>query len=321
MNRELAAVISHRRVLPAMLAAMVLAALTRSGWAAEPKQIYISPATPVELRFVAIDPAHGAIDEHWLLNEITMALQARSGWPLKSSGTTTTEWFGLRTRLEEDRSQIVFQYVHVARNRVGEEWGETLSLPVSYQVQRSNVLFLIRLAPPTKAELAKLRMPGVSFLPTPKLRPIEELVDDFISILESAETLELHHAFLFDGEVDAVGSPERCLKKFEYVLGRYAYARNEQRVFDPRHDDVFLFRTARESVPLKIIASNNRGGSRIFYEAWLPFELRADGTVGGYDLASSVSSEINRVLHDTPTREAAGAPDNVAEDGRSRDRR
>jgi hypothetical protein len=312
---------SHPSVLRALLAAVALAVCARSGCAAEPKQIYLSEAPPAELRFVAIDPAHGAIDEHWLLNEITLALQARSGWPLKSSGTTTTEWFGLRTRLVEDRSQIVFQYVHVARNRVGEEWGETFSLPVSYQVQRSNVLFLIRLTPPRKGELARLRTPGISFLPTPKLKPIEELLDDFITILGSAETLELHHSFLLDGEADAVGSPERCLRKFEYVLGRYAYARNEQRVFDPGHDDVFLFRTARESVPLKIIATNNRGGSRVFYEAWLPFELRADGTVGDYDLASSVSSEINRILHDEATREAARIPDNNDEDGGSRDRR
>lgn len=312
---------SRRTLLRALLAAVALQVLAKSGCAAEPREIYLSAAPAAELRFVAIDPAHGAIDEHWLLNEITLALQARSGWPLKSSGVTTTEWFGLRTRLVEEQSQIVFQYVHVARNKVGEEWGETLSLPVSYQVQRSNVLFLIRLLPPRKAELAKLRIPGVSFLPTPKLRPVEDLIDDFISILGSAETLELRHSFLFDGEVDAVGSPERCIRKFEYVLGRYAYARNEQRVFDPGHDDVFLFRTARESVPLKIIATNNRGGSRVFYEAWLPFELRADGTVGGYDLASSVSSEINRILHDEPTREAAGTPDNSDEGGRSRDRR
>ena len=311
---------SYRTVLRAIRTIAVLVAFVAPGFSAEPGQLYVPPAPSVELRFAAIDPAHGSIDEHWLLNELAIALQARSGWPLKISGTTTTEWFGLRTRLVEDQSQIVFQYVHVARNKMGEEWGEILSLPVSYRIQRSEVLFLIHLLPPKKADFVRLRMPGISFLPTPKLKPTEELLEDFVAILSGAETLQLHHAFLFDGQVDVATPPEKCIEKLDFVLGRYAYAKDERRIFDPKHDDVFLFRTAHESVPLKIVAMNNRGGTRVFYEAWLPFELRADGSVGGYDLASSVSSEISRLLQDTPTRQAAGVPGNVDE-SRSSDRR
>lgn len=312
---------SYRTLLRTTLTVAALAALVPAfATATDSRQIYVPETPQVALRFVAIDPAHGAIDEHWLLNQLVLALQAQSGWPLKISGTQTTELFGLRTRLVEDQSQIVFEYVHVARNRSGEEWGETLSLPVLYQVQKSDVLYLIRLLPPRKADLVHLRMPGISFLPTPKLEPTDELLEDFAAILSGAENLKLHHAFLFDGQVDVATPPERCLEKLDYVLGRYAYAKDERRVFDPKHDDVFLFRTAQESVPLKIVAMNNRGGSRIFYEAWLPFELRADGTVGGYDLASSVSSEITQVLEDTPTRQAAGVPGNVDE-SRSHDRR
>ena len=306
---------SYRTILRAMLASAALGALITSGSAAEPARLYVMSAAPVQLRFVAIDPAQGAIDQHWILNELTMALQARSDWPLTSSGTATTESFGLRARLVEEQSQILFQYVHIARNRVGEEWGEILSLPVTYQVQKSNVLYLIRLQPPKTAELEKLKTPGISFLPTPKLKQVEELIDDFTSILANAETVELHHTFLVDGEVDVAGSPEGCLQKFDYVLGRYAYAKDERRDFDPKHDDVFLFRTAKESVPLRVVAVNNRGGSRVFYQAWLPFELRADGSVGEYDLALSMKSEINRVLRDGQAREAGS----VAEDGRSHD--
>jgi hypothetical protein len=311
---------SYRTVLRAIHTIAVLVALVEPGFSAEPRQLYVPPAPSVELRFAAIDPAHSAIDEHWLLNELAMALQARSDWPLKISGTTTTESFGLRTRLVEEQSQIAFQYVHVARNKAGEEWGEILSLPVSYQIQRSDALFLIHLLPPQKADFVRLRMPGISFLPAPKLIPTEQLIEDFVAILGSAATLELHHAFLFEGEVDVAGSPQRCIEKLDYVLGRYAYAKDERRLFDPKRDDVFLFRTARESVPLKIVALNNRGSSSVFYAAWLPFALRADGTVGGYDLAFSVSSEIKRVLQDAPTRQAAGVSGNIEED-RSRDRR
>jgi hypothetical protein len=58
------------------------------------------------------------------------------------------------------------------------------------------------------------------------------------------------------------------------------------------------------SVPLKIAAVHYRGGSKVFYEAWVPFELRADGTVRGYDLAPALKSEVLRILEDQPAREA-----------------
>jgi hypothetical protein len=263
----------------------------------------VSTKAPAVLRFVAIDPARGAIDEGWLLKQITAALQARSDWPLRSSGNATRELSGLRTHLDEEQSQIVFEYVHVNRNRFGEEWGETLTIPVPYQVEKTGVLFIIRLGPPRLADFVPRRTPGVSFVTAPKLVPVMRLFDDFSAIMDGAETLELHHAFLLRGQLETAASPQSCIEKFDYALGRYAYAKDEERVFDARHDDVFLFRTAAESIPLKIAALEHGGGSRILYEAWVPFELRADGTVNEYDLPAVLSAEVDRVLRDVPTRD------------------
>jgi hypothetical protein len=294
---------NYRSLLTMMWVAAAFVALVSPGAAAERMQFYVPTKAPVVLRFVAIDPARGAIDQGWLLKEITAALQARSDWPLRSSGQATTELSGLRAHLDDDQSQIVFEYVHVYRNRFGEEWGETLTIPVPYQVEKTGVLFIIRLGPPQLADFVPRRTPGVSFLPAPKLAPIMRLVDDFSAIMDGAETLELHHAFLLAGQLEAAASPQSCIEKFDYALGRYAYAKNEERVFDARRDDVFLFRTAAESIPLKIAALEHDSGSKVFYEAWIPFELRADGTVGDYDLPAVVSAEVDRVLRDVPTRD------------------
>ncbi len=207
--------------------------------------------------------------------------------------------------------------MHVARNRLGEEWGETLSIPVPYRIEKTNESIVVRLGPAQMADLLKRR----TFLPGPKLRPVVELFEDFGAIMESAHSVELRRAVLLAGEEETSASPEGCVERFDYVLGRYAYTNGEQRMFDPKHDDIFLFRTARESVPLKIAAVNYHGGSKVFFEAWVPFGLRADGSVEGYDIPPVLKSEVRRVLGDLPAREAQLPPDEMRDGARVHDRR
>lgn len=277
-------------------------------------QFYVPSVRPMVLRFAAIDPARGAIDQHRLLQELTAAMQASSTQQLTTLGNTTTEISGLRTHLLEDQSQIVFEYVHLARNKEGDEWGETLTIPLSYRIQKSEVLFLIHLEPARIADVSKHRAAGIFFLSIPKLDSIPKLIDDFSGIIAGAESLQLRQDYLLVGQMDSALPPQHCLNKLDFELGRYAYKKNEEHTFNPKLDDVFLFRTADESFPLKIVAVNDRGHSKVFYEARLPFELGADGTVKGYDLADSVRSEITRALQEAPTREAQGPIENIPND-------
>lgn len=294
----------------------IAAFLTQSApsFAEDHVQFYVPAMGPMVLRFAAIDPARGAIDPHRLLQELTAAMQASSSQQLTTLGNTTTEITGLRTHLLEDQSQIVFEYVHLAHNKDGNEWGETLTIPLSYRIQKSEVLFLIHLEPARIADVAKHRAPGVFFLPVPKLDSIPRLIDDFSGIVAGAETLELHHDYLLVGQMDSTLPPQHCLEKLDFELGRYAYGKNEEHTFNPKVDDVFLFRTADASFPLKVVAENDSGHSRVFYEARLPFELGADGTVKGYDLADSVRFEMARMLQDTPTRQARVPSENIPND-------
>jgi hypothetical protein len=304
----------HPPIWTKILAALAFLAPCARSLAADHVQFFVPAVGPMELRFAAIDPARGPIDQHRLLQDLTAALQARSNLQLNQMGKTTTELSGLRTHLSEDQSQIVFEYVHLARNKVGDEWGETLTIPVPYRIQKSDVLFLIRLEPSRVADVSKRRTPGITFLSTPKLGPIGELIDDFTSIIAGAESVELRHDYLMLGQTNSAMAPQGCIAKLDFALGRYAYGKNEERTFNPKLEDVFLFRTAHESFPLKVVAVNDRGHSRIFYEARLPFELRADGTVKGYDLADAVTSEINRMLQDPQSREAKGRNENTSSD-------
>jgi hypothetical protein len=286
----------NRYLLPA--AAFIL--FCAPGYSEQPTQYYLPTTPAVTLLFRAVDPAGAPIGERWLLTELAAALQAQSGQQFRSVGEGTAELSGLRTRLDQDDSRIVFEYVHMARNRMGDEWGQTLSVPVLYRLERGNDVFAIRLWAPQIALFATRATPGVFFLPTPKLRPIKELFDDFSAIMNRAPALKLRQSVLLGGAEQAGLSPQTCIQNFDRLLGRYGYARDEERVFDPTRDDVFLYRTAHESVALKIAAVPNRGGSKVFYEASVPFELRADGTVTGYDLPPALKSEVRWVLEDQP---------------------
>jgi len=290
-------------------AALVLFATQAS--AAQLTQYYVPAIPPITLKFRALDPAGVPIDQRWLLEQLTAALQARSGWPVRGAGESTVELTGLRAHLDQEQSRIVFEYVHVGRNKMGNEWGETLTIPVSYQIEAGNDFIILDLRPSRMADFTSRGTPGAFFLPTPKLRPIIELFDDFSAIMSDARSVELRHSFLLNGHEEAGAPPEACIANFDRVLGRYAYTKDEERVFDPKHDNVFLYRTVQESVPLKIAAVGDRGGSKIFYQAWVPFELRADGGVEGYDLAPALQSEVLRVLQDQPMRNVEGGPDSI----------
>ena len=294
----------YRSALTKLLPAAVSILFAMPGYSAQLTQIYVPARDPVTLKFGAVDPSHVRIDEQWFLEKLTAALQAQSGEPLKSDGAATEELTGLRTRLDKDQSQIVFQYVHVDRNKMGDEWGQTLTLPVSYQVERDNDFISFRLAPPQLAEFQTRKTPGVFFfLPLPKLKPINELFADFAAIMNQAHTLTLRNSFLLRGEENASSVPESCIGNFDRLLGRYGYGKNEERPFDLMRDDVFAYRAGDASLALKIAALPYRGGSKVVYQAWLPVELRADGTVKGYDVAPALQSDIRLILNDHPALE------------------
>ena len=288
------------------------------GSAAQPDQYYVPKSAPVTLRFGAIDPRGEPIEDASLLEELTAALQAQSGLQLTTTGEATKELAGLRTRLDPEHSQIIFEYVHVARSRNSDEWGETLTIPVSYVIERTHDIAIIRLHPALVADFARHRTPGVFFLPVPKLRSVAELFDDFFAVMEAAPSVVLRRAFLLQGEEEIGSSPETCIGNFERLLGRYAYAKDEKHVFDPAHDDVFLFRTVQDSVALKVAALRSEHGSSVFYEAWVPFELHADGTVQGYELPLALQTEVRRVLGDQPTRELNSGLASIHDQDKSR---
>src|SRR5882724_12428531 len=109
----------YRFALSKLLTAAAFVLFSTVGSSAQRTEYYLPTTPSISLMFSAVDPARGAIDEGWLLAELAESLQAESGRQLKSVGEATAELTGLRVRLDQEGSQIVFEYVHLARNRIG----------------------------------------------------------------------------------------------------------------------------------------------------------------------------------------------------------
>lgn len=262
----------------------------------EHTQLGVPKHEPVTLKFRAFDPARVLIDEQLILRNLTSALQTKSRLPLKNN-RGPIELVGLRTILDQGQSQIVFQYVNVERSPSGNEYGQLLSIPVTYQVERGNDDITVRLLPPEKADFTTRRL-MLSFLTSLKLGPVDELFADFSAVLDAVPTLKLRLSFLAKGEAIANFKPESVIGNFERLLGRHAYGYNEERVYDLKRDNVFSYRIGQERVPLKVAAFSYRDGTKIVYEAKLPYQLAGDGTSEGYDLPSTIKSDIDHILND-----------------------
>ena len=163
------------------------------------------------------------------------------------------------------------------------------------------------------ADFARRRTPGPSFCP-PRNSDPHGIVRRFCRDHERRPLrLKLHHAFLLGGARGGRRPAEACIANFDRVLGRYAYAKDEERVFDPKHDDVFLYRTAQESVPLKIAAvpiaaaakSSTRHGCRSSCAPTARWGLRPSAGSAVRSLSGSAGSAAAQVeggpdsLHDS----------------------
>jgi hypothetical protein len=194
---------SSRSILLLWGAAVIFSArASAASW--DLSQLNVPTRDPVILKFKATDPTRAPIDEQWLLASLTEALQAKSRWPLRSDNEAIADLKGLRTRLDQSRAEILFQYVHVDHNRESVEWGQMLTLPVSYQVERGGDSITIHLLSPATAEFASRRNPVLVFIPAPKLWASGPVLADFANIMATAQSLKLSHTVHVAGRGDVV---------------------------------------------------------------------------------------------------------------------
>jgi uncharacterized protein YigE (DUF2233 family) len=242
---------------------------------------------PVVLKFDGFDPTQAPVDEQWLLSSLSEALQAASRWSARSDRGAPP--MALRARVEPNQSQIVLQYAHLARN-LNAEWGQTLTFPVGYEVQRGKKNLTVRLNIPTQGNLVARPNPDAT-KPLPRLEPTAAVLDDLSKIMAAAPAVTLQHEVKISGEEHSKLTPQVAMSNVGHSLAPYAFGKLTQ-------PNIFAYRAGAMTVPLRITAERDRSGTKVLYEATLPYSLTADGKTSGYDLPAALGADIRRMLND-----------------------
>ena len=276
--------------------------------------IDVPKLTPVVLKFVSFDPSRVVLDDSIIFSEFISALNKNTKFPLQKykSADQSTDYLrglaysqGLRLNVDKQKSEIVFQYVNVRSDReVAKEIGQALYIPVSYQIERENDKFLVRLTPPEKASLndweyfVTLLFLTREITKDMKIGPIDQYFDDFSKIFSSASAVKLKKFTLVKGEAMSKFKPESSLGNFERLLGRVSSGYSGESKYDLKKDNVFSYLSCQDRIPLKVSVFPYRDGTKVIYEASLPYQIGADGSSDGFDGPQKLKEAVEKILND-----------------------
>jgi hypothetical protein len=286
------------RILRSCFLLLALSAVLGSAHGEESTQIELPTREPTVLKFKAFDPNRVLIDEQVVLKEFLKSLGKQTKWPLTVKNGTVGHMAGLRTSIDAPQSRIRFEYVNLDLYDSGSQYGQTLAIPVSYEMVRTDQDFSIRLTTPRTADFVTRSSHGIFRVPTPKLNPPEEMLQDFSSLLDVAPRLAVDEQCAVKREKTSKYKPDAVLGNFERLLGRYGNGSGDVQANGLDRTDVFAYLVGQLRVPLRITAVPYRDGTKIIYETSLPFTLRPDGTGEGYDRPDKLNADIDRILTD-----------------------
>lgn len=260
----------------------------------------------IDLKFAAVSPKGAEIDASLILAALAHELQKASKMPLRksaprnSAGDEVVTAVGMRASLNHKEKKLIVQYVNIdLRTHIRgqkSEHGPTLTVPISFDVQRESDFMTIRLTPPHDAILH----PGdvVSQMFSRKLRPTDDMLADFVSIFGSLPQSKLTFFEAFKGEVNTTFKPESTLANFERILGRYVSRGPDATIYDVKRDNLFSYRVDQQLIVLKLAVFPYRDGTKIAYEASLPYTLGANGYKFSYDLPDRFKVGVEKIAND-----------------------
>jgi hypothetical protein len=124
------------------------------------------------------------------------------------------------------------------------------------------------------------------------------LLEDYGKIFSGATAMKIKLEALAKGEVNTNIRPESILGNFERLLGRYKSGFSDEKVYDLKKYNVFSYLSGKDRVALKVAIFPYKDGSKIVYEAMLPYVIGADGSKEGYELPDKMKFDIEKIVND-----------------------
>lgn len=289
-----------RAILRAAVAALLSATLVQ-GHANETVNVDLPHVEPIELTYRAFDPQHVLIDERILLEGIARSLSAKTRWPLRTGQRDTADAVldtGGRTRLAVGQHLLAIEYLALTRYLSGGATGTTMTVPVSYSVERTPDLVKITLTFPDQAKSVRDGLPFI----TRKLWNTTDILSDYARLSESLKTIELHLQAEAHGELESPYKPDAVLGNLERLLGRPVTSTLPASQIGAggivTRDGVYIYTVRGERRQVKVSTYPYHDGTKLGYTASLPYTLRSDGSSTGDDDGAQLRDLLQKVISD-----------------------
>lgn len=227
-------------------------------------------------------------------------MTALTKWPVKTERDTQDSVLdtGGRTRLDAPKHLLVIQYLAHTRFLSGGYTGTTLSIPVTYRLERTDEAVKITLTFPDEGSLHRHGMP---FL-TRKLWDMNEILSDYSSIAARMQTVELPLNYQARGELESKLKPDAVLGNLERLLTRPTRGSMPSTKVGGAgtvsRDETFVCTVDGNRREVQVSTFPYHDGTKVSYSAVLPYRLKPDGTTDGDAEALALKSLLGKVIDD-----------------------
>lgn len=259
------------------------------------EQVAVDNLAPITLRYQAFGPDRTAIPTSQFLDALAREMVRGTKSTVGGHSEGNFEFSSrLEVRVIPQRSELKFIYINRRTLRTnGTFIGQAISIPVSYQVREASDVVEITL---TASETAELQTKTNLLAGTPMLRR-EAVFKDFANLLTNAPQMKLSFTEQVKGEATSAFKPDSVMGNFDRLMGKFNLGTAADR--DPsRLEGSYVFLAGATRVPVKVLAYPYRDGTKLTYEARLPYVLRGDLSAEGMDQAAKLRSTIERVIGD-----------------------
>ena len=258
-------------------------------------QMDLPPAQAAALHFQAFDPQHVLVDENTLLAQITRAGQAATRLRAHDRrNDTIVITTGCKVSLNVATRAINIEYFALEKGSSGLIRSTDLLIPVTYEVERGADQVTVHLNFPQQGRVDTKAMFLFGAL---KLPPTADLTDDYLTIASAMSTAAASLSTQVRGEIESKYKPEAVIGNFERLWGRPSTEAMRQPNSVGR-EGTFVYTAGGARTQVRVSAFPYHDGTKVQYEASLPYELKPDGTSSGGASLAALEQAVREIAND-----------------------
>lgn len=282
-----------------LLAAFAAMALLCAGAPARANDITQTALPTVEaaaLHFQAFDPQHVLVNENALLTQIARAGQDATRYRnLRERRTDTISTsLGSKVSLSVANHTINVEYFAIEKGNSGVMRSTDLKIPVTYEIERGTDQVTVHLQFPSQGTLDTKAMFLFGAL---KLPPAADLDADYLAVASAMSTAAAVMSTQVRGEIESKYKPEAVIGNFERLWGRPT----TEAVRQPNsvgREGTFVYTANGARTIVRVLAFPYHDGTKVQYEATMPYELKPDGTSSGGTALAGLEQAVRTVAND-----------------------